>query len=63
MHQHRLGDDWLEISSAEKAMVVLVNTKFNMSQQCALEANKANGMLDCIRKCVSSRSREVILPL
>jgi len=35
----------------------------NISQQYALAAMKAKGILGCVRRSVAKRSREVILPL
>ncbi|KAK4807114.1 hypothetical protein QYF61_018455 [Mycteria americana] len=56
-HQYMLGASQLERIFAEKDLGL------NMSQQCAFVAKAANGILGCIRQSITSRSREVILPL
>ena len=47
MHQHRLGADLPERSSADKDVGVWVDNRLAMSQQCAFVAKKANGILGC----------------
>lgn len=57
-----LGAVCLASNFAENAVGVTVDTRLNMTQQCALAAKKVNGILHFIRS-VASRSRNMILTL
>ena len=56
-HKSRLGEEWLESSPKEKGLGVLVGGKLTVSQQRALAAQKATGVLGCIQSSVGSRAR------
>ena len=59
-YQYEQEDIRVEICPAKKGPGGLVNGKLDMRQQCTLTAQKANRILS---RSVTSRSKEVILPL
>lgn len=60
MQRYRLAEERLERCSAEKDLGVLVNSQLNMSQRCAQMANKADGILICVRNNVARKTRVVV---
>lgn len=54
MNQYGIVADQLEMNSTEKDMVVSVDSRLKMSQQCVL-VDKTSGILACIKNRVSSR--------
>ncbi|KAK4807842.1 hypothetical protein QYF61_007748 [Mycteria americana] len=62
-HKSKLGEEWLESSPAERDLGVLVGSRLNRSQQCALAAERANRIPGCLKHSRTSRPREAIILL
>lgn len=61
--QDRLGTGWLGISSVEKALRVMVGSKWDMGKEYAKAAKLASWILGCMNRGTTSRSRRRIIPL
>jgi len=62
-YKYKLGEEWLESSPAESHLGLLVDTRLTMTQQCDLAADRAKCIQGCIKHSITSRSKEVIIPL
>ena len=61
--KYRLGGEWRESCHEEKDLGVSVDERLNMSWQRVLAAQKANCTMGCIKRSMTSRSREGVLHL
>lgn len=52
------GDEQIKSSPGKKDLRVLGDERLDMSQQCALTAQKPSCILSCIKQRVASRARE-----
>ncbi|CAM4690969.1 unnamed protein product [Lepidochelys kempii] len=59
---YKLGTHQVEVME-EKDLGVLVDHRMTMSRQCDMAVKKANAVLGCIRRGISSRDKEVLVPL
>ncbi|CAM4650931.1 unnamed protein product [Lepidochelys kempii] len=60
---YKLGTHQLEVMEGEKDLGVLVDHRMTTSRQCDLALKKANAVLGCTRRGISSRNKEVLVPL
>ncbi|CAM4568387.1 unnamed protein product [Lepidochelys kempii] len=60
---YKLGTHQLEVTEEEKDLGVLVDHRMTMSRQCDMAMKKANAVLECTRRGISSRDKEVLVPL
>ncbi|CAM4678889.1 unnamed protein product [Caretta caretta] len=60
---YKLGTHYLEVTEEEKDLRALVDHRMTMSRQCDMAVKKANAVLGCIRRSISSRDKEVLVPL
>jgi len=62
-HSYILQGENIQDSELVRDLGVLVSKDFKMSKQCIEASKKANRMLGYIKKSITSRSKEIILPL
>lgn len=62
-YEYRLRDRVLENVDSEKDLGVIVSKDLKVSQQCERASSTANRMLGMIKRTITCRKREVILPL
>lgn len=63
MHRYRLGVNWIDSNFAEKDLGDLLESRLNVSQQCALSAKRFSHILGFVNKNVASMSAAVITTL
>ncbi|CAM4508198.1 unnamed protein product [Lepidochelys olivacea] len=60
---YKLGMHHMEVTEDEKDLGILVDHRLTVSRQCDMAVKKANAVLGCIRRGISSRDKEVLVSL